>query len=447
MSQSLPLRRRIFAVISVSAGSVLYTLDSSIANVALPTIANALHIAAPNAVLLISGYNLVLAMTLLPLAALGEHWGHRKLFTLGLWLYLLATSLCHFAGGLPLLLLARAAQALAAAAILSVSLAMVRAIYPATHLGRGLSLNTVAASSGAAIAPLVGGAILSLASWTWVFTAGGPIAILALAFSRFLPDPEPRDRPFDIGGAALCALTFGVLIAGFQRLAEGRDPTLTVVILLGGIVFAIIFVRHELKVDLPVLPVDLLKRPEIGFSVAAAFIAVLASTTLLLYIPFRLNALGVAPAMIGGMLAPYALSVIVFGPTSGILSDWLSPSVLGTTGLAIAVVAAALLAGVPSHPRYFEMAWRVALCGAGFSLFFSPNGRLVLGSAPHTRAAAASSLISTSRMFGQALGSTLLGGLLALRLAPSAPALVGAGLAGLALLFSATRIMLPKRLG
>ncbi|HEX7856363.1 MAG TPA: MFS transporter [Sphingobium sp.] len=441
MEQGIPLPRRIWAVLSVSAGSVLYTLDGSIANVALPTIAHALGITASKAVILVSGYNLVLAMVLLPLAATGDRAGHRRIFTMGLVVYIISAVACFFAGSFWLLVAARALQAFAAASVLSVSLAMVRTIYPSHLLGRGLGLNTMASTLGAAIAPPLGGIVIATLSWHWVFALGAPLAVLALCCVRHLPDPELREEPYDKTGAILCALTFGLLVFGCQALSGLLSPVLAVATVCTGILTAILFVRHERNVSLPVLPVDLLARPALALSVMSALLAVLSSTEILLYIPFRLSALGLSTAAIGAMIAPYAIAVMLTAPSSGMLSDRVSPNVLGTAGLLMALISALALAWIPDHPSYGDIAWRTALCGVGFSMFFSPNGRLVVGSVPRHRAAGASSLISTTRMFGQALGSTILGALLALHLPPSAPGYVAAVLAAGALLCSALRMV------
>lgn len=436
----LPMPRRVGAIVSVSAGSVLYTLDASVANVALPTIARALSIQQSTAVLLVSAYNLVLAMTLLPLAAVGDRIGHRKIFVVGFLAYLLAAVACYFADTFPLLLAARAAQAIAAAALLSVSLGMVRTIYPATMLGRGMGLNTMMSSAGAAVAPVLGGFLISVASWHWIFVAGAPLALLGLAAARSLPDSELSTQPYDTPGAVLCALTVGLLILGCQGLGEGMSTPMAFGLLGGGLLVAALFVRHERKVALPVLPVDLLARPALALSVGAALLAVLASTALMLYLPFGLNALGFGAAAVGAMIAPYALAVIVAAPTSGMLSDKVSPQVLGLVGLVMATFAVFSFAWLPAAPAYLDVAWRTALCGAGFSMFFSPNGRLMITSAPRNRVAGASSLLSTTRMFGQALGSAMLGGLLALTGGANFPVLVAGVLVALALVCAVLRM-------
>ncbi len=431
--QGVPVQRRLFAVASITAGSVLYTLDGGIANVALPVIAQRLGIATSTSVLLVTVYNLVLAMTLLPLAAVGERLGHRRVFIAGLTLYIAASAGCLFASDLPLLLGLRAVQALAAAGLLSVSLAMVRMIYPQSMLGRGLGFNTMASSLGAACAPPLGGMMLGYLPWQSVFAAGLPLALIGLATCRALPDSETHQKPFDAKGAMLCALTFGLIISGLQALSQHALLPLAVLLIAGGIALAVWFVRHEHRVEAPVLPVDLLGQPAMALSVASALLAVLASTMLLLYLPFRLHGLGFGSAAIGAMIAPYAVTIMIAAPMSGMLSDRISPMALGTAGMAIATLGAASFVWLPDVPGAIDVGWRVALCGLGFSLFFSPNGRLVVGSVPRARAAGASSLVSTTRMLGQALAATGLSGLLAFGVAASAPAVIAATLCALGL--------------
>jgi MFS transporter, DHA2 family, multidrug resistance protein len=437
--EGLPVRRRLVAVTSITAGSVLYTLDGGIANVALPVIAKALGIATSTSVLVVTVYNLVLAMALLPLAAIGERLGHRRVFVAGLALYIAASAGCLLAGSLPLLLGLRAVQALAAAGLLSVSLAMVRMVYPQAMLGRGLGFNTMASSLGAACAPPLGGLMLANLPWQSVFAAGLPLALIGLAASQALPDPATRSGAYDAKGAILCALTFGLIISGSQALSQGAPQVLAASLIAGGIALAVWFVRHEHRVTAPVLPVDLLAQPAMALSVASALLAVLSSTLLMLYLPFYLHGLGFGSAAIGAMIAPYAITIMVAAPASGMLSDRISPMALGTAGMAIATLGAASFLWLPEAPSAIAVGWRMAMCGLGFSLFFSPNGRLVVGSVPRARAAGASSLIATTRMLGQALGATGLSGLLALGVAATAPAGIAAVLCALGLVCCVVR--------
>ncbi|MBY0422160.1 MAG: hypothetical protein K2Q06_07645, partial [Parvularculaceae bacterium] len=129
---------------------------------------------------------------------------------------------------------------------------------------------------------------------------------------------------------------------------------------------------------------------------------------------------------------------------AGMASDRIAPSVLGTAGLLIAACAGLALAFLPEAPRFVDVAWRVALAGAGFSLFYSPNGRLVVGAAPPARAASAAGLLSTSRMLGQAMGAALTGLVLASSLPPEGPALAATALILVAAALSAFRFVAPK---
>jgi DHA2 family multidrug resistance protein-like MFS transporter len=203
------------AVFAISCGTALNVIDGAIPNVALPTIATDLGISSAAAVLIVSIYQLVLVMTLLPFSALGSLIGLKRLYLYGQGVFILAALLCFFAPSLPLLLAARGLQALGAAAALSVSSALVRSIYPAGQLGRGLGINSVVVASAAAVAPILGGFIVAAANWQWVFVATVPLGLLSLALGRvFLPDSPARRETYDLPGALLCALSFGLIIAG-----------------------------------------------------------------------------------------------------------------------------------------------------------------------------------------------------------------------------------------
>jgi DHA2 family multidrug resistance protein-like MFS transporter len=394
-------------------------------------------------VLVVTIYQLVLVMTLLPFSALGDRLGHRRLYQIGQIVFTIATILCFFARSLPFLLVVRAAQALGAAAALSVSSALLRAIYPPQQLGRGLGINSVVVSSSAALAPTLGGVVLAFGSWPWVFAAAAPFAILSLLLGRNLPEPEPRAGDFDLLGAVLCALTFGFIIAGFESGVHGDSPVVSAAIVAVGILIAVIFVRRELGEERPIMPVDLLARPVFALSTIGAFTAFVASMTLILSMPFRLeHAYGFAPSAVGATIAPWPLAMMFVSPAAGALSDRAVPAgLLGGIGMAIATAALLLLAFLPMHPHYLDIAWRMALCGVGFGLFLSPNARLIIGSAPRERAASAGGLLATTRLTGQTLGATVVALLLALGSGGGAtPAFVSAGLALVAGLCSIARL-------
>jgi len=443
MTDGLPTPRRYVAILALCFGTALAVIDGGIATVALPTIARDLHVPSAAAVLIVTVYQLVLVMSLLPASALGDRIGHRRLYQYGQLLFTVATLLCFFAKSLPFLLVVRVAQALGAGAVLSVSSALVRSTYPSSQLGRGLGVNSVIVSISAAIAPTLGGFVLAVGSWPWVFACAVPFALVSLLLGwKALPDPEPQDEPYDIAGALLCAASFGLTISGLEAVVHGDSPVVALAIVASGIAFAIIFVRRELAEPRPIMPVDLLGRPVFALSAIGALTAFIATMTLILSVSFRLqHQYGFTPSEVGAMIAPWPFTTMFVAPLAGTLSDRYPAGLLGGIGMAIAIVALAFLAFLPEHPAFFDIAWRMALCGAGFGLFLSPNARLIIGSTPRERAASAGGLIATVRLTGQTLGATLVAALLALGLGdgPVAP-LISLGLALIAGLCSIARL-------
>jgi DHA2 family multidrug resistance protein-like MFS transporter len=442
----LPTPRRYVAILAVSFGTALAVIDGSIVTVALPTLARDLGVDSSAAVLVVTVYQLVLVMTVLPFSALGGRIGLRRLYQIGQLIFLISTVLCFFARSLPFLLVVRAIQALGGAAALSVSAALIRGIYPAKQLGRGLAISNVVVSSGGAIAPTLGGLVLSAASWPWIFAAAAPLAVVSLALGqRSLPEPDPHDEPYDVLGAVLCAMSFGLIISGLESGVHGDSPIISAVIVATGIVVAVIFVRRELKSKMPILPVDLLAQPVLALSSMGAFLAFTGSMTLILSLPFRLQQqFGFSPGEVGAVITPWPLAILIFAPLAGILSDRFPAGALGGIGMTLATAGLLLLAYLPVHVTPFDLMWRMALSGLGFGLFLAPNARLIVHTAPRARAASAGGLLSTIRLTGQTLGATLLATLLSLGVGSTrVPALVAAGLAFGAGLCSVARLKSP----
>lgn len=441
-TDGLTLPRRLLAIAAVSFGTALVVIDGAIATVALPTIAHDLHVDSSAAVAVVTVYQLVLVMLLLPFSGLGSRIGLKRLYQVGQIVFTIATVLCFFAKSLPFLLIVRAAQAAGAAAALSVSSALVRQIYPAKQLGRGLGVNSVVVSVSAAIAPTLGGLVLAIGPWPWVFASAVPFAIASLLLGRSLPDMPRSKAPFDVLGAVLCAAMFGLVIGGLESAVHGDSPVVSAAVVLAGIAIGVIFVRREQGEAEPILPVDLLARPVLALSTMGAFTAFVATMSLLLALPFRLqHGYGFAPSEVGAAIAPWPLTTMFVAPLAGALSDRYPAGALGGIGMAIAIAGLLALAFLPHDPSYFDIAWRMSLTGAGFGMFLSPNARLIIGSAPVERAPAAGGLISTTRMVGQTTGATLVAALLAMGVGGgSAPALVAAGLALVAGLCSLARL-------
>ncbi|GAB3104138.1 MFS transporter [Pseudomaricurvus hydrocarbonicus] len=355
------------------------------------------------------------------------------MYQAGFVLHALAGGLCLLVDSLPALILVRALQSLAAAAAMSVAVAMLRQVYPPQRLGSGLALNTIFNASGTALAPVLGGLIAAYTDWQWAFVAVVPLSIISLMFSRALPDPVPHEHPFDLRGAAMCSLTFGLLIAGLEGTVHTNYLLTSLAVMVAAGVSAWFLVRHEKAEAQPVLPVDLLARSDLGLTTLATFLGTIASMIMMLSMPFRLqHGYGFSVGEIGGMMAAYAVASLMFAPLAGLLSDRIAVPLLCTLGLLMASIGMAAVALLPdTSPSHFDVAWRLWFCGAGFGLFFSPNARFLVGSAPRARAAAAGSLFTTTRMLAMAFGATLVAALLAMGLGTGPTPAIVAGVIAL----------------
>ena len=436
----LPKPRRYWSIAAVSFGTSLLVIDGSIANVALPTIARDLGVSNGAITNVVTIYQLVLVMVLLPFSSLGDRVGHRRLYQYGQVLFMIASGLCLLASNFAVLLGLRALQAIGAGMALSVSAAMVRAMYPSSKLGTGMGINSVIVASSAAIAPTLGGYIVGHLPWQWVFVAAAPLAIVSLVLGRSLPDPEPQEGKNEWVSGLWSALTMLLLIGGVQ-LGTHQGLPLGIAVGLAGVVSMVLLVKRERRRTAPVLPVDLLAKPVLGLSALAAIACFVSAGTLMLSLPFRLEGVfGYEPQKVGLLLLPFPLTMLLVSPTAGWLSDRVAPTKLGVTGMAISIVGLLLLAFMPVSAGDIGIAWRLSLAAVGFGLFFSPNSRLLIGRAPKERAAAAGGLLSTSRLLGQTLAAVAVGILLAGGLGTGAtPMLFSCGLAVVAALCSFAR--------
>jgi DHA2 family multidrug resistance protein-like MFS transporter len=415
-ADGLPTPRRWFAIISVSLGTLASCLDSGMLNVALPTLSRELHAPPSSVVLLVTVYQLVMIMAVLPFSALGERIGLRPLYRMGLVAYAGATLMFFVADSLPALIAVRTCQALGAAATFSVASAIVRSIYPQATLGRGIAFNGALGTISASLAPGLGGILLTYMDWRWLFMVGLPISLLSLAFGRrALPDPHGHSEPYDFVAAGLCALTFGTTVVGLESAVHGGSRVAAAGLVAIGAVIGTLFIRRESRQAKPVFPVDILKYRPVALTTLAWFASAVVSMVVLVTLPFRLqHQYHYSPLDVGIVLAAWPFAMAVAALVSGSLSDRISAGILGAVGLAITAIGTMLLAFLPPDPSQFDFVWRMMLASIGIGIFNSPTSRFIVLSAPRPRAAAAGGLSQTSRLAGQTVGATLSAALLAM---------------------------------
>lgn len=408
-TDGLPVPQRILAFLTVAMAVTMAVLDSAIVNVALPSIATELKASPAEAIWVITGYQLAVTVSLLPLSSLGDIMGYKRVYWAGLAVFTLASFACAQASSLPALALARVVQGLGGAGIMSVNIALVRYIFPKASLGAGVGYTALVVAVSSAAGPSIASAILTVASWQWLFLVNVPIGLLALVIAaRALPQTPASGHRFDWISAVLNAFAFGLLIAGLDGLGNTGAVPRALAMIAGAALASFALVRRSLKQPAPMLPVDLLRLPIFSLSMATSICSFAAQSMAYVALPFYLQrSLGHSEAATGLLMTPWPLMTAVMAPISGRLSDRISPEKLGIAGLCLLAAGLAAVATMGAQASSFGIAWRLALCGFGFGLFQTPNNRIIITSAPRERSGGASGLQSTGRLLGQSLGAAL----------------------------------------
>jgi len=402
----LPIPRRYWSMAAIWLAMAMSVLDGAIANVALPTIARELNASAASSIWIVNAYQLAITVTLLPLAALGDKLGYRRVYIVGLAVFTLGSLGCALSHSLPALTAARVLQGLGAGGIMSINAALVRFTYPKRLLGRGIGLNALVISVSAAIGPTVAAAILSVASWEWLFAINVPLGGLAIAMAaRALPRTVGSGRRFDWVSALLNALAFGFLITGAESIArEGLASGLAKLAV--GAAAAAVLTWRELRQESPLVPFDLLRIPIFGLSIATSVVSFAAQMMAYVGLPFYFQTvLGRSAVVTGLLMTPWPLAVGVAAPLAGRLADRYRAGALGGAGLAVFAAGLFLLSAIHPGASNLDIAWRMAVCGLGFGFFQSPNNRAMVTAAPMHRSGAAGGALATARLLGQTAGA------------------------------------------
>ena len=405
----LPLARRRWAVLAIALAITMAVLDGSIANIALPTIARELHVTPADSVWVVNAYQLVVVVSLLALSSLGEIIGYARIYRVGVVIFGLASLACALSETLPQLVAARVLQGMGAACIMSVNSALIRFCYSRAELGKGIGVIALVVAASSAAGPTVASAILSVATWHWVFAVNVPISIVTIFIAMALPLTDRASHRFDWISAIYNAFFFGGLVIGVDQLGHGISNFWRIGLTFGvAVVSGVLLVRRQLSRAAPLLPIDLLRIPIFALSIMTSICAFCAQTLTFVTLPFLLqNVLHRGAVETGLLMTPWPLTLVFVAPMSGRLADRHPSGLLGGIGMALFAAGLFSLAMLPPDPSALNIVWRMALAGAGFGLFQSPNNRTMLSSAPPHRAGGASGMLGTARLTGQTLGAAM----------------------------------------
>ncbi|WP_293865736.1 MFS transporter [uncultured Alsobacter sp.] len=408
MSDGLPQPQRSFAIATLLSAIALAVLDGAIANVALPTLSSVFSVSPAAAIWIVTAYQLALVMALLPLAALGESLGYRRVFTAGLMLFLAASAGCALAPSLGWLALGRFVQGFGGAAIMATTAALLRFTYPQRIYGMAIGWNAMVVGLSSAAGPTIGAGILSVASWPWLFAVNIPIGLMVLAGTRFLPEAGGTRRRLDVVSVLLNAGMFGSIVLGVDLLSSRALPALGLIA--AGIACLVALVRREMPREAPLFPLDLLRLRPFRISVIASVSCFSAQMMSYVALPFYLmHDLGQDAFTTGLAMTPWPVTVALCGPLAGRLSNRVPTGVLSAIGGTTLATGLALAAAWPlAGGSILPLVPFLVLSGAGFGLFQTPNNRNMMLTAPRERAGAAGGMQSTARLAGQTIGALVM---------------------------------------
>jgi len=405
----------IVLVLSASA-TFMTTLDGSIVNIGLPSIARTFHAGVSGATeWTIIGYLVVIAAALLTFGRLADMLGRKPIFLSGLVIFAAGSILCGLAPSLVLLILARIFQGIGGALIFSVNIAMITSTFPTNQRGLALGLNAVTVSLGVAAGPTIGGIITQYLTWHWIFYVNVPISILVLLASiYFYHEQRPQGRQherFDPLGAVVLAIGMASLTLGLSFGQEwGWFSAATLCALGIGIGMLGIAVYVESHVERPILNLSLVRNRTFALANISFMLCMMALFAPGFLLPFYFEQLrGFSTIHTGLLMTPLPLALAVAAPLSGSLADRLGSRWISPIGLAIACLGLFLLSQINTQSSTWDIIWRLAVTGFGQGLFQSPNTRTMMGAAPRSAQGEASGLLATGRVIGQSMSVALTG--------------------------------------
>lgn len=401
-----PLQKAVLTMVLLNALSVPIMLSS--VNVALPAIAEDLQLSAIILSWIPTAFLMASAMFVLVFGRLADMFGRRKIFLLGAGLVMLASLLAALAIGPVTLLGARFLQGIAAAMLYATQMAIVTSVFPLVGRGRVIGLVTSMIYVGLAAGPLIGGLIVDQFGWRGTFLLQLPIAVMVLYVGLFRVNGEwaaDSRGSFDFSGALIYSLSIFLVCVGVSFLPDVYSAG----ILVAGLLSLVVFFRLSLSRDDPIWDVSLFFTNRVfTFSCLASLIIYSATFMNVVLLSLYLQHLqGLSASVTGLIIMIQPLTMAVFSPFMGKLSESVEPKVLASTGMGITTVGLVFLAMLTSDSALNTVIISLMMTGFGFALFSSPNVNAIMSSVEKTHIGAASAAVSTTRILGQMVSMVL----------------------------------------
>ena len=402
----------IWTFVIVSLALFMTTLDNLVVTTALPTIQRDLHASVSQLEWTVNAYTLTFAVLLMTGAALGDRFGRKRLFLIGMVIFTAGSAAAAVAPSIDALIAARAIQGVGGAIVMPLTLTLLSAAVPAERRGMALGAWGGISGLGVALGPVIGGAIVQGISWQWIFWINVPFGLIALPLGfRFLRESYGPAKSLDLGGVTLLtAGMFGIVFGLVRGNSTGWTSPEILASLAAGVVLTAAFVAWELRAREPMLPM--------GFFRSRAFSAGNASSLMMFFgmfgsifllTQYLQNVQGYSALSAGLHILPWTGMPMIVAPIAGALSDRIGGRPLVATGLALQAIALAWLAAVLEPTvAYSAIVIPFMLAGVGMALFFAPMASVVLGSVGRSHAGQASGANNAIRELGGVFGVAVL---------------------------------------
>ncbi|MFD4180031.1 MFS transporter [Rhodococcus sp. NPDC058514] len=408
------------ALWALCLGFFMILVDSTIVAVANPAIMEDLHTDINSVVWVTSAYLLAYAVPLLITGRLGDRFGPKNLYLLGLTLFTASSLWCGVSGNVEMLIVARVFQGFGAALMTPQTMAVITRIFPPDKRGTAMGLWGAVAGVATLVGPLAGGVLVDSLGWQWIFIVNVPVGVIAfLAAVKFVPSLETHQHRFDIPGVILSAAGMFFLVFGLQEGNTYDWSALVWMSIVGGLILLAAFIWYQSwNKNEPLLPLGLFK--DRNFSLANIAITSMGFSITALVLPLMFYAQevrGLSPTGSALLMVPMAVLTGVLAPNVGKLVDRMHPRYIAAPGFLMLSISLGWLALVMKPAvAIWELLLPIALMGVANAFIWSPLAATATRNLPMNAAGAGSGVYNTTRQVGAVLGSAGIGALITSRL-------------------------------
>jgi EmrB/QacA subfamily drug resistance transporter len=387
-------------------GAFMTPFDGSVVTLALPSIGRDLGGNVVSLGWVATAYVLGLTICVIPFGRLADIRGRRRVYVLGVALFTLTSALCGLSPSLRGLIATRFFQGVAGAMMAGNSIALLTAIFPAHERGKALGINTAAVYVGLSVGPSLGGFLVEALGWRSVFYVNVPIglAVIALALLKIQGDTiEGKAEKLDPMGMVTYGLALSMILLGLT-LSESHVSLFSRTLLISGFAVLALFIFFETRVASPLLDIRLFKNTPFAFSTLTALLNYSSvfgvSFILSLYLQLIL---GFGAEQAGLIMLVQPVTMAIFSPLSGWLSDKVEPRIVASIGMATVSASIYSLSRLDAAAAWWDIGIRLMVLGTGHAFFSSPNTNATMSSVAKRQYGVGAAILSTMRFTGQAV--------------------------------------------